>query len=198
MTTTNEERAQGSGNIPNPDPSRVTNERLAEGLTQLRNELKAQRDEVKNWVESLQLLHQEKIKAAEDKTNNLDRVVQTRLAGSETALNAAMAAADKVTQEIKLNIGAVLNELKAGMTKQIEALNEKVEDLKKRVFESGGHAEGAGQMVKGAGQMVSMIIAAIAALAAVISVAVVLSRPSTVDVHTNPSSQHSIWSAPRI
>jgi hypothetical protein len=136
-----ESRQQFPSNIPIPDPSIAT----VAGLSTLRSE-------VRSWVDSLQLLHEskidssvtlliEKISGAEDKTANLDRVVQTRLAGSETALNAAMAAADKVTQEIKLNFGAVVNELKSGMTKQIDACNEKIEDLKKRVFESGGRLE---------------------------------------------------------
>lgn len=158
-------------NIPIPDPSIAT----AAGL-------RALRDEVKGWVEALQILHEkmiastdsilnEKIKAAEAKTDNLDRVVQTRLAGSETALNAAMAAADKVTQKIETTSLAVLNELKAGMSKQIDLLNEKIEDLKKRVFESGGRAQGVGSMA-------SMIISAVAALAAVVSVVIVLSRPA--------------------
>jgi hypothetical protein len=174
--------AMSEPNIPSPDPSLATNERLAHAIRGQDERLQAAREEIKNWVEKLQELLEEKIESAEDKTENLDRVVQTRLTGSETALNAAMAAADKVTQEIKLNFGAVLNELKAGMTKQIEALNEKVEDLKKRVFESGGHAQGAGQTV-------SMVIAAVAALAAVIAAIVVLSRPAPPPAPTpRPSS----------
>ncbi len=104
-------------NIPIPDPSVATNERLAMGLATLRTE-------VKHWVDALQLLHQEKIKSAEDKTANLDRVVQTRLAGSETALNAAMAAADKVTQK---------QAAKVGMSKQIEGVSGKIDDMKERI-----------------------------------------------------------------
>jgi hypothetical protein len=172
-----DESRYSPSNIPIPDPSLAT----AAGLKSLR-------EEVKGWVDSLQVIHEraiqagddllaEKIRGAEDKTANLDRVVQTRLAGSETALNAAMAAADKVTQEIKLNFGAIVNELKAGMTKQIDACNEKVEDLKKRVFESGGHSQGITQTA-------TIIIAAVAALAAVVSVSIVISR--TTDVHAAP------------
>ncbi len=113
-------------NIPIPDPSVATNERLAMGIAALRTE-------VKHWVDALQLLHEEKIKSAEDKTSNLDRVVQTRLAGSETALNAAMAAADKVTQKQADNFEAVLNESKVGMSKQIEGVSGKIDDMKERI-----------------------------------------------------------------
>src|ERR1700730_9614788 len=102
----------------------------------------AKHEEAKGWVDSLQLLHEEKIKRSEDATSSLDRVVQTRLAGSETALNAAMAASDKVTQKIELNISSVLMELKAGFAKQIDSINEKIDDLKERMSESSGRAHG--------------------------------------------------------
>jgi hypothetical protein len=182
-------------NIPSPDPSIITTERQAEVVDILNRRIDSVRDEIRGWVDALEILHEkaifsgdnllaEKIKGAEDKTANLDRVVQTRLAGSETALNAAMAAADKVTQEIKLNIGAVLNELKAGMTKQIESLNEKVEDLKKRVFESGGRTEGGGTRTTMIIATIAGIATVISALSAIVSVSVLLSRPSV--EHTEP------------
>jgi hypothetical protein len=165
-------------NIPNPDPSLATNERLENAKIELRREMTAKHDEARGWVDKLELLHEvkiessnklleEKVRGAEDKTANLDRVVQTRLAGSETALNAAMAAADKVTQKIETNSGALLTELKAGMSKQIDALNEKIDDLKERMAESGGNRSGSGHTI-------SMVIAGLAALAAVASVAIVL------------------------
>jgi uncharacterized protein with von Willebrand factor type A (vWA) domain len=170
------------GNILNPDPSLATNERLANATTLINDRIERTRNEVKGWVEALQLLEErerqaagrlfeQKISSAEDKTNNLDRVVQTRLAGSETALNAAMSAADKVTQEIKLNFGAVMNETKAGIAKQVEGLDEKIEDLKKRVFESGGR-------VQGVSSVVTLVIAGLAALAAISAVVITLSRPA--------------------
>jgi hypothetical protein len=118
-------------NIPIPDPSIAT----AAGL-------RALRDEVRGWVDSLQVLHEEKIERAEDRTSSLDRVVQTRLAGSETALNAAMAAADKVTQKIEINFGAVMNEMKAGMTKQIDTIKETIDDLKGRLDRGEGISRG--------------------------------------------------------
>jgi phage protein D len=154
-------------NIPNPDPSLATNERLENARLEIRREMVAKFEESKGWIERLQELLEEKIKAAAAATDNLDRVVQTRLAGSETALNAAMAAADKVTQKIENNSGALLTELKAGMSKQIDALNEKIDGLKERMAESGGSRSGSGHTI-------SMVIAAMAALAAVVSVAIVL------------------------
>jgi hypothetical protein len=118
-------------NIPIPDPSIAT----AAGL-------RALRDEVRGWVDSLQILHEVKIERAEDRTSSLDRVVQTRLAGSETALNAAMAAADKVTQKIEINFTAVMTETKAGMTKQIDTIKESIDDLKGRLDRGEGISRG--------------------------------------------------------
>lgn len=97
----------------------------------------------RKWIEKLQLLLEEQIHSSESKTETLDRVVQTRLAGSETALTAAMTAADKVTQEIKTNFGAVMNETKAGMTKQIDTLKESIDDLKGRLDRGEGVSRGA-------------------------------------------------------
>jgi hypothetical protein len=156
-------------NIPNPDPSLATNERLANAIDLLSGRMERNREESKGWIEQLQVLLEEKINRSEDKTVNLDRVVQTRLAGSETALNAAMSAADKVTQEIKINFGAVLLELKNGMSKQIESLSEKIDDLKGRMSESGGHRAGITQTA-------TTVIAAIAALASVASVIIVIMK----------------------
>jgi hypothetical protein len=193
-----------------PDPSLATNERLADAEKRLRIEISQLRTEVKGWVETLQLLLEqtikgekeltasrfsgycksldvaiasleEKIHGAEDKTASLDRVVQTRLAGSETALNAAMAAADKVTQKIEIGVGSVMAEMKQGFSKQIDSINEKIDDLKKRMFESGGRSEGQGHLV-------GWIFAAIAAFAAIGMFIVVFSREPA---HTAPTSLRS-------
>jgi hypothetical protein len=156
-------------NIPNPDPSVVANERLEEAKVSLRREMSAKHEEAKKWIENLQELLEEKIDRSEDKTMSLDRVVQTRLAGSETALNAAMAAADKVVSKIETGVGAIMNEMKASFLKQIDSLNEKIDDLKERMSESGGWS-------KGSGQTITLIVAIISAVAAVISVIVVLMK----------------------
>ena len=167
-------------NIPNPDPSLATNERLAMARSDIEAQMYRNRDEGRRWIEQLQLLLEEKIKGAEDKTANLDRVVQTRLAGSETALNAAMAAADKVTQKQADNFDAVLNESKIGLTKQIDNLNEKIDGIKMGMSESGGRTQGIGQMA-------TMIIAAIAAVAATVAVIITLTRspvPATSNIRS--------------
>jgi hypothetical protein len=156
-------------NIPNPDPSVVANERLAEAVKQLRSEIGGVRGESKGWINTLQLLLEEKIMSAEDKTASLDRVVQTRLAGSETALNAAMAASDKVVAKIEVGVSAVMTEMKAGFAKQIDSINEKIDDLKERMSESGGRSAGSSHMV-------SIIFAGVAAMGAVVSALVVVFR----------------------
>jgi hypothetical protein len=119
--------------IEKPDPSVIASERLQEAKVELRREMAAKHEEAKGWVERLQLLHEEKISRSLDATASLDRVVQTRLAGSETALNAAMAAADKVTQKIEINFGNVMTEMKAGMSKQIDTIKESMDEIKGRL-----------------------------------------------------------------
>jgi len=146
-------------NIPNPDPSVVAKERLAEEIKQVRSEIASQRAEVKGWVDALQVLHEEKIRSSVERTESLDRVVQTRLAGSETALNAAMAASDKVVAKIETGVGAIMNEMKASFSKQLDSLKDNIDELKKRIFESGGREEGSGKML-------AWIFAGIAAAAA--------------------------------
>jgi hypothetical protein len=147
-------------NIPNPDPSLATNQRLAEAMVQIRAEVIAIRAEAKSWIDNLQTLVESKIKSAEDATASLDRVVQTRLAGSETALNAAMAASDKVVAKIEIGVGSVMNEMKAGFSKQIDSMNDKIDDLKERMSESGGKDKGMG----------SAVVTGIAILAAVAAI----------------------------
>jgi hypothetical protein len=175
----NNEKTGGPHGFGAPDPSLATKEEIAVGRQQIEDLVRRNRDESKGWIDSLQTLLEEKIRGSEDKTANLDRVVQTRLGGSETALNAAMAAADKVTQEIKINFGGVMAEMRAGVAKQMESLSEKIDDLKERMSESGGHKQGTSQMI-------AWIIAAIAALAAVAMFVTVLSRPSP-EVHVTGS-----------
>jgi hypothetical protein len=105
--------------VPNPDPSLATNERLANAVQQINDRMERNRQETQGWVDTLQELLEEKINGAEDKTANLDRVVQTRLAGSETALNAAMAASDKVVAKIETGVGAIMNEMKASFQNKL-------------------------------------------------------------------------------
>ncbi len=193
-------------NIPNPDPSVVANERLAESNKLLRAELAGLRAEVKNWVDTLQtLLEQsisgnaaltlsqfagfqhalntaivsieEKIHSSEDKTASLDRVVQTRLAGSETALNAAMAASDKVVAKIETGVGAVMSEMKQGFSKQLDSLKDNIDELKKRIFESGGRSEGMGHLLASG---VSIVVAVTGVIAVIVSVVIFMSRSETV------------------
>ena len=176
-------------NIPIPDPSLATNERLAQARVELENRIARNLNEVKGWVDSLQLLIEERIGRAEDKTANLDRVVQTRLAGSETALNAAMAASDKVVARIETGVGSTMNEMKASFSKQMDALNEKIDDLKERMSETGGHRQGISQMI-------TLVIASIGAIAAVVAVIFALSKPAPAQVfqpfHHSNSSPSSV------
>jgi polyhydroxyalkanoate synthesis regulator phasin len=147
-------------NIPNPDPSLATNERLANAIDVLSGRMERNREEARAWVDALQLLLEEKV-------NGAIRILETRLNGNDTALVAALQAQKEAAQKQTDSFAAILSESKSGSTKQIDGLNEKIDDLKERMSESGGRAEGSGHTT-------SMIIAGAAALAAIASVVIVL------------------------
>lgn len=149
-------------NIPIPDPSIAT----TAGLTTLRVE-------VKGWIDSLKDNHEQKIDHVRDllveKIEGAKENIGTRLDGNDTALVAALKAQKEEAAKQTENFKEVLGESKKGTEKQIDSLNDKIEDLKKRVFESGGRTQGIGSMV-------SMIISALAALAAVGSLIIVIAK----------------------
>lgn len=140
-------------NIPNPDPSVIANERLAEALLLVNGRMERNREEARGWIDSLQVLLEEKIMGGLEN-------IKTRLDGNDTALVAALKAQKEEAAKQTENFKEVLGESKKGTEKQIDSLNEKIEDLKKRVFESGGKSEGISNTVV-------MIISLIAAAAAI-------------------------------
>ena len=174
----------GEGNIPNPDPSLATNERLENAKAELRREISANHQESKGWVEALQILHEGRIESGMrllvEKIDGGIRNIGTRLDGNDTALVAALKAQKEEAAKQTENFKEVLGESKKGTEKQIDSLNEKIEDLKKRVFESGGKSQGIGASA-------SMIIAAVAAIAAIVSVFVVMSKSDHVTVQQQPT-----------
>jgi hypothetical protein len=200
---------QASGGlVPVPDPTLLTTAQLDREIRNLEAKIITRLDamdmaakilhedytriptELDRQIKHLRELLEEKIGGATEKTVSLDRVVQTRLAGSETALNAAMAAADKVTQKIEINFGAVMAEMKAGMTKQIDTIKESIDDLKGRLDRGEGISRGAIdngteqrsiQSVAHSGNQ--NLITAISATAAVISTIVAIAAIIMVVTH---------------
>src|ERR1700724_4526855 len=132
---------QNLSNIPIPDPSIAT----VAGLRTLR-------EEVKGWIESLQILHERAI-ASGDKLL-LEKIVggfeniNTRLTGNDTALIAALKAQKEDAANQAATFKEVLAEFKRSTETQFSAASEKIDDLKKRMFESGGKAGGIGSMVR--------------------------------------------------
>lgn len=149
-------------NIPNPDPSVIANERLKEALVLVNTTMARNHVETRGWVDSLQILQESNLRGAV-------KILETRLNGNDTALVAALQAQKEAAQKQTDSFAAILSESKSGSTKQIDGLNEKIDDLKERMSESGGKSQGIGQAL-------TMIIAAIAMVAAVTSVSVVLFR----------------------
>lgn len=91
-------------------------------------------------------------------------IIKTRLDGNDTALVAALQAQKEAATKQTENFTAILDESKKGTTKQIDSLNEKIDDLKGRVIEFGGQGQG----ISGTLTLVIALIAAIAAVAAVV------------------------------
>jgi hypothetical protein len=177
-------------NIPNPDPSLATNERLEDAKQQLRREMAVIREESKSWIEDLQLFLERKVESGDallsEKVTGGLRNIGTRLDGNDTALVAALKAQKEEAAKQTENFKEVLGEIKAGIAKQFDSLVNQLNEVKLRMSESGGRSVGMSSTV-------GMVISAIAALAAIISVAVVLSRPSSVEVHPSnrsPVSYH--------
>ena len=107
-------------------------------------------------------------------------IIKARLDGNDTALVAALAAAGKAAEKQTENFTAILDESKRGSTKQIDALNEKIDDLKERMSVGDGRNNGISSSV-------AMVIAVIATAAAVLLV--------VCSAHTTPanSMQHVLY-----
>ena|ERR1019366_787599 len=107
-------------------------------------------------------------------------IIKARLDGNDTALVAALAAAGKAAEKQTENFTAILDESKRGSTKQIDALNEKIDDLKERMSVGDGRNNGISSSV-------AMVIAVIATAAAVLLV--------VFSAHTTPanSMQHVLY-----
>lgn len=124
-------------NIPNPDPSVVANERLAEAKIELRREMASNRNEAKGWIEALQVLLEGRIGSLSgfliEKIEGGLRNIGTRLDGNDTALVAALKAQKEEAAKQTENFKEVLGESKKGTEKQFDSLNEKIDDVKDRL-----------------------------------------------------------------
>jgi len=150
---------RNGGSTPRPDPTILT-------TTQLLREVDALRTLVRGWVDALQVLMESQIKGA------VENIV-TRLNGNDTALVAALQAQKEAAAKQTENFTAILNESKLGVAKQVDAMNEKIDDLKERLSEQGGKSSGISSTV-------TMVIAITAAMASVIAVVLSFSRETPV------------------
>jgi hypothetical protein len=181
--------ANPPSNIPNPDPSLATKEHLEDAKAQLRREIAVTREESKGWssstneriekgdsqlqkwIENLQEVIEDKIKNGDsllaEKIIGGLRNIGTRLDGNDTALVAALKAQKEEAAKQTENFKEVLGEIKAGIAKQFDSLLGQINEVKERMSEAGGQRSGTGQTL-------SLVIAGVAAIAAVVSVAIVI------------------------
>jgi hypothetical protein len=124
-------------NIPNPDPSVVSNERMEEAKVELRREMVSRHTESRGWVDSLQVLLEREIARVSafviEKIEGGLRNIGTRLDGNDTALVAALKAQKEEAAKQTENFKEVLGESKKGTEKQFDSLNEKIDDVKDRL-----------------------------------------------------------------
>jgi uncharacterized protein YgbK (DUF1537 family) len=111
----------------------------------------------------------EKFRSVQTQFSERDiRVEQTAL-GTKTAVEAALAAQEKAAAKQAESLAVSIGKSDAATTKQIDSLNEKINDVRDRLT----RIEGAG---KGRGDMWGWIVAAIGAFAAVVSIAFAVMR----------------------
>jgi hypothetical protein len=140
-----------SGNIPVPDPSIITTERLAGLADELRREMAALRDVLTGKIErsegqlsSLKELHAEKFDS-----------VQKRLDDSKTALDAAFLAQKGNAEKTEISL-----------TKQIDFMGDRINEVKERLDRGEGVSSGARETRTEAhmtsAQLISIIVACFA------------------------------------
>lgn len=149
-------------NVPNPDPSLATNERLALAKSELEHRMERNRTEAKGWTDSLQVLLEEKITGGNE-------IIKTRLDGNDTALVAALQAQKEAATKQTENFTAILDESKKGTMKQIDAISDKIDDLKERMSETGGRNAGVSYTI-------ALVVACLAAVAAIITAFITLTQ----------------------
>lgn len=136
------------GNIPVPDPSAITTERLADLADELRRELLALRDVLMGRIErlggeltGLKELHAEKFDS-----------VQKRLDDSKTALDAAFSAQKGNAEKSE-----------SSLTKQIDFMGDRINEVKERLDRGEGMSSGVRQTRSDTHLSSGQMIAAIAA-----------------------------------
>lgn len=188
----------GSGSTPVPDPTEKTTESLLREISSLRevleSKIEGQRDvlatridgmakavellqvitdrqplDVDKKIAHLQKLHEEKFHSIDVQFRERDVRVEQTAKDTKTAVDAALAAQEKSAGKQADSFALSIGKSENATTKQIDALDEKINDMKERVT----RIEGAG---KGRGDVVGWIVAGITTLAAVISIAFALTR----------------------
>lgn len=129
--------------VPVPDPTVLT-------TAQLLRENDALRELLGTRIDALRDLHQEKFSG-----------IQQQFIDSQKAIDAALQAAKQAVEKSELSA-----------TKQIDAINDKVQDLKDRIGNTEGRSKGIGV----SGALVFSVVAALASVGSIIGLIVVLSR----------------------
>lgn len=188
----------GLGSTPVPDPTLLTTQQLIREIAALReiveSKIEGQREvlearidgmdkairllqaisdrvpsDVDSKVAHLRTLHEEKFHSIDIQFKERDERVEQTAKDTKTAVDAALAAQEKSAGKQADTFALSIGKSENATTKQIDALDEKLNDMKERVT----RIEGAG---KGRGDAVGWIVAAISALAAVFSIVFALTR----------------------
>lgn len=188
----------GSGSTPIPDPTEKTTESLLREVASLREALESkisgqrevleariggmdtaikllqaisdrQPDDVDKKIGHLRTLHEEKFHSIQVQFKERDVRVEQTARDTKTAVDAALAAQEKSAGKQADTFALSIGKSENATTKQIDSLDEKINDLKDRVT----RIEGAG---KGRGDAVGWIVAGISALTAIFSIVFALTR----------------------
>jgi hypothetical protein len=124
------------GSVPVPDPTRLTTDAVALAKAEIE-------------------------KLFDTKLNGFRELVTEKFAGRDTALAAALKAAQELVKQQNDSNTLAIDKAGASFAKQIDSLDEKIADLKERVGEQAGKNWAAvGAYIIGAAGVVAMVVAA--------------------------------------
>jgi hypothetical protein len=162
---------------PDPDPTLLTTAALLREIDQLRNL-------VRGWVDSLQLLLESRIEAAtlvrETQIKSIASVIGARLDGNDTALQAALQAAEKAVAKQNESFALATKKSEDALFKQLDqlgvlintankGLEDKINDVRDRLTRYEGGLAGVGVTHAEGRDNLRTIIASVAVVVAIVT-----------------------------
>lgn len=188
----------GSGSTPVPDPTLLTTQALVREIAALREVLEAKIDgernvlatkidgmakavellqvisdrqpqDVDKKVTNLRILHEEKFHSIDVQFHERDVRVEQTAKDTKTAVDAALAAQEKSAGKQADSFALSIGKSENATTKQIDALDEKINDMKDRLMRIEG-------VKTGRGDVWGFVVGAVGLVAAVIGIVFALTR----------------------